>query len=85
MCCKYYESCFRERPPFPPIEKRSQAIVIHKTLPHKWLQQSRTSLENRVCSWFAQPLLHAISGPWGSYDACAPTCSTLVFQFFPRK
>jgi hypothetical protein len=46
------------------------------------LRFARTSLDSSVRLGSA---LHTISGPSGSYDGLAPTCSTRPFQFSPRK
>jgi hypothetical protein len=46
------------------------------------LRIARTSQAGGVRLRFAR---HAISGPSGSCEGFAPTCSTRGFQFFPRK
>ena len=69
-------------PAVPPATRHADPSPFANLKPDRRLRFARTSLDSSVRLGSA---LHTISGPSGSYDGLAPTCSTRPFQFSPRK
>ena len=86
MCNLWYinslKYVFREPPLFCPFLFNFQRTILISPLFGKAFCQSRTSPAFYVCLGFAEGYM--MSGPSGSYDFFAPTCSTRFLQFLPR-